>query len=123
MLPSDSSTEMKTKSTTSSRSRSSASSRGSEDESVGSVSDGSIAPKKSKSKAKAKSSGRPSLKKAPGGSSGVGTFLTAAEQRLQASKAEKKEKEDPYAFLAEGALKDVDLFASPRLPVANDTPT
>jgi hypothetical protein len=38
-----------------------------------------------------------------------GTFLTAAEQRVKETKAEKKEKEDPYAFLQEGVLKDVRL--------------
>jgi len=59
-------------------------------------------PKKSKSKSTSKSA-KPSLKKggtgaSSGGASGF-SFLTAAEQREQGKKNEKKATDDPYSFL------------------------
>jgi DNA mismatch repair protein MSH6 len=64
-------------------------------------------PKKSKSKTS--KSTRPSLKKgdtetSSGGGSGF-AFLTAAEQRAQGKKQEKKSTEDPYSFLLD--VRDV----------------
>ncbi|KAJ7756787.1 muts domain V-domain-containing protein [Mycena maculata] len=60
--------------------------------------------KKSKSKSTAKKA--VSDKSAPMATSGSRSFLTAAEQREQEKKNEKKECESPYAFLAE--IKDKD---------------
>ncbi|KIM91619.1 hypothetical protein PILCRDRAFT_810908 [Piloderma croceum F 1598] len=66
-------------------------------------------PKKSKGKSSSKST-RPSLKKGDtGASSGGGNsfaFLTAAEQREQGKKNEKKSTEDPYSFLQDVRDKD-----------------
>ncbi|KAJ7093127.1 muts domain V-domain-containing protein [Mycena epipterygia] len=60
--------------------------------------------KKSKSKSTAKKA--TSDKSAPVATSGTRSFLTAAEQREQDKKNEKKESESPYAFLAEIRDKD-----------------
>jgi len=68
-------------------------------------------PRKGKSKSKAAT--RPSLNKASVGGSNAGgiSFLTAAEQREQGKKNDKKAAEDPYSFLQE--VKDVrdELFS------------
>jgi DNA mismatch repair protein MSH6 len=119
IVPSDSDAELKS---TSSRSRSRASSSVSRSSRTDDEFSDSSVPAKSTSKAR--SSGRPSLKKTNTGSGA--TFLTAAEQRVKGTKAEKKE--SPYAFLQEGVLKDVSrsshdlpskytcpVFASPRI--------
>lgn len=58
--------------------------------------------------------GRPSLKKTHGtnGSASVSTtnFLTAAEQRAQTTKDEKKSQEDPFSFLLD--IRDVRCCSS-----------
>jgi DNA mismatch repair protein MSH6 len=107
IAPSDSDMELKS---TSSRSRSRASSSVScSSHTNEELSDDSSVPTKLKSNAKP--GGRPPWGKSNSGGSSTngGTFLTAAEQRVKDTKAEKKEKEDPYAFLQEGVLKDVCL--------------
>lgn len=49
---------------------------------------------------------RPSLKKASGsGNASTNNFLTAAEQRAQATKDEKKSQDDPFSFLQD--IRDV----------------
>lgn len=62
-----------------------------------------------KAKSSAGATGRPSLKKTfgAGGSANVSTnnFLTAAEQRAQATKDVKKSQEDPFSFLLD--VRDV----------------
>ncbi|KAL0959723.1 hypothetical protein HGRIS_011415 [Hohenbuehelia grisea] len=64
--------------------------------------------KPTKSKAKTKAKPRPSMAKSSsaGGSSGSGLFLTAAEQREQGRKDEKKAAEDAYSFLLDVKDKD-----------------
>jgi hypothetical protein len=65
--------------------------------------------KKSKSKSTAKKA--TSDKSAPVATSGNRSFLTAAEQRTQDKKNEKKEGESPYAFLAD--IRDVLISLAP----------
>lgn len=65
--------------------------------------------KKSKSKSTAKKA--TSDKSVPVATSGTRSFLTAAEQREQDKKNEKKESESPYAFLAE--IRDVIVSRTP----------
>jgi DNA mismatch repair protein MSH6 len=75
-------------------------------------------PKKSKTKGASKSS-RPALKKG-GASSGIGgsgySFLTAAEQREQGKKNEKKSTEDPYSFLQD--VRDVRSILTSIVPAS-----
>ncbi|TFY82733.1 hypothetical protein EWM64_g1284 [Hericium alpestre] len=62
-----------------------------------------------KSKKPSKKPARPPIKKSAGGDSAGGSsnnFLTAAEQRAQANKNEKKSQENPYAFLMDQMDKD-----------------
>ncbi|KXN86517.1 DNA mismatch repair protein msh6 [Leucoagaricus sp. SymC.cos] len=106
IVPSDSESE-DTRSVKSSSGRSSASSRRSvisDDDLMGDS--GEDRPKKSKAKsskgkAKAGTSGKPS----EGVSQGSSSFLTAAEQREQDKKNDKKTTEDPYIFLQD--VRDV----------------
>ncbi|VDB88830.1 unnamed protein product [Peniophora sp. CBMAI 1063] len=55
---------------------------------------------------KSAAAARPQLKNAAAGGSGSGSFLTAAEQRAQANKEDKKEGESPFSFLQDVRDKD-----------------
>ncbi|TFK38050.1 DNA mismatch repair protein msh6 [Crucibulum laeve] len=115
IIPSDDSdTEIKSiKSSSSRSSRSKLSSEDDFDEDEDEDSGKKSKPSKSKASATKKSAGRASKKAsaadASGGSGGGGTgfsFLTAAEQREQGKKDEKKAAESPYGFLVN--IKDKD---------------
>ncbi|KAH8829749.1 muts domain V-domain-containing protein [Flagelloscypha sp. PMI_526] len=94
---SDSDAEMKSVS-----SRSSSHSRRSSSEQDEDTSDDDDAPRKSKAKSRAKAAPRPST----GGGNKSFSFLTAAEERRQAKKDDKKSGEDPFSFLID--IKDKD---------------
>ncbi|KAJ3497847.1 hypothetical protein NLJ89_g10297 [Agrocybe chaxingu] len=112
IVPDDSEEELYSKSAKSSSRRSSMSSRrstaSSDDEEDLDLDDD--LPKKSKPKGKAttKSAGSKKSTKAAGGAGSGGTFnfLTAAEQREQGKKDEKKAAESPYGFLQDVRDKD-----------------
>ena len=122
IVPSDS--EVETRSIKSSSSRLSSASRrsgvtSSEDEDDFDQDEDEVPKKKRKSSGKSRSS--PAKGKALANSgSGNATFLTAAEQREQGKKEEKKAAESPYSFLADN-VRDVskllllDFLFSPRL--------
>jgi hypothetical protein len=63
-------------------------------------------PRTQKPKKSLGTAARPSLKKASGsGNASTNNFLTAAEQRAQATKDEKKSQDDPFSFLQD--VRDV----------------
>lgn len=86
-----------------------ASKRSSRQSLLSSYEDDEVDSKTSKAKKSVATAGRPSLKKAHGAGGSASTptnnFLTAAEQRAQAMKEEKKSQEDPFSFLSD--VRDV----------------
>lgn len=119
LVPSDSSMPPSSHRRSSSGSSSASSRRSSvatdseEDSFIADDSDEDAQPKKGKGQGASKQS-RPSLKKAAGAASSAGnssfSFLTAAEQREQGKKNDKKAAEDPYSFLQD--VRDVSACPS-----------
>jgi hypothetical protein len=86
-----------------------ASKRSSRQSLLSSYEDDEVGPQTTKAKKSAATASRPSLKNVHGASGSTSTsannFLTAAEQRAQAMKEEKKSQEDPFSFLLD--VRDV----------------
>lgn len=103
IVPSDSDVETKSVKSSSSRSSASRHAAASSDELSGDTSDGERKQIMSKARPSAKKGASKSKSKVGEGASATGSFafLTAAEQREQDKKNDKKAAEDPYAFLAE----------------------